>query len=202
MKAIVRETYGSPDVLHLEEVPVPALRDDDVLVRVRGASANSGDWHLIRGTALPFRLVAGLRIPKFKDHRHRARRSCRSSRPERHRVPSGRRSIRELSGCGSVRVRNWRLPGEGAGVEAGERVLRGGGDVTNRRLHGASGSSEGIDITRTAGLINGTGKAAARDWPPIPAQRGLLRSPLYRGRTRTREGRRRGLTTRTARSEG
>ena len=66
MKAIVRETYGSPDVLHLEDVPVPTLRDDDVLVRVRAASANAGDWHLLRGTPFPFRLVAGLRIPKFK----------------------------------------------------------------------------------------------------------------------------------------
>ena len=27
MKAIVRETYGPPDVLHLEEVPRPTLGD-------------------------------------------------------------------------------------------------------------------------------------------------------------------------------
>jgi NADPH:quinone reductase-like Zn-dependent oxidoreductase len=66
VKAIVRETYGPPDVLHLEEVPQPTLRDGDVLVRVRAAAANAGDWHLLRGTPLPFRLVAGLRTPKFK----------------------------------------------------------------------------------------------------------------------------------------
>jgi NADPH:quinone reductase-like Zn-dependent oxidoreductase len=66
MKAIVRETYGPPDVLDLEEVPLPPLRDGDVLVRVHAASANAGDWHLLRGTPLPFRLVAGLRRPKFK----------------------------------------------------------------------------------------------------------------------------------------
>src|SRR3954465_644906 len=66
MKAIVRETYGPPDVLVPEEVPLPTVRDGDVLVRVRAASANAGDWHLLRGTPLPFRLVAGLRIPKFK----------------------------------------------------------------------------------------------------------------------------------------
>ena len=66
MKAIVRETYGPPDVLHLADVPVPTLRDGDVLVRVRAASANAGDWHLLRVTPFPFRLVAGLRIPKFR----------------------------------------------------------------------------------------------------------------------------------------
>jgi 2-desacetyl-2-hydroxyethyl bacteriochlorophyllide A dehydrogenase len=66
MKAIVRETYGPPDVLRLEEVPVPAPGDGDVLVRVRAASANAGDWHLLRGTPLPFRLFAGLRTPRFK----------------------------------------------------------------------------------------------------------------------------------------
>ena len=66
MKAIVREAYGPPDVLHLEEVPRPRVGDGDVLVRVHAASANAGDWHLLRGTPLPFRLVAGLRTPKFK----------------------------------------------------------------------------------------------------------------------------------------
>ena len=66
MKAIVRETYGPPDVLHVADVPVPTLRDGDVLVRVHAASANAGDWHLLRGTPLPFRLIAGLRTPKFR----------------------------------------------------------------------------------------------------------------------------------------
>jgi NADPH:quinone reductase-like Zn-dependent oxidoreductase len=66
MKAIVRETYGSPDVLHLAEIPVPTPGDGDVLVKVHAASANAADWHLLRGTPLPFRLVAGLRTPKFR----------------------------------------------------------------------------------------------------------------------------------------
>ena len=66
MKAIVRESYGPPDVLHLDEVPLPTVGDGDVLVRVKAASANAGDWHLLRGTPFPLRLVAGLRKPKFR----------------------------------------------------------------------------------------------------------------------------------------
>lgn len=66
MKAIVRETYGPPDVLRLGDVPVPTHGDDGVLVRVHAASANAGDWRLLRGTPLPFRLVAGLINPKYK----------------------------------------------------------------------------------------------------------------------------------------
>ncbi|HZT69323.1 MAG TPA: NAD(P)-dependent alcohol dehydrogenase [Terriglobia bacterium] len=65
MKAIVRETYGPPDVLRLDDVPQPTHGDDGVLVRVHAASANAGDWHLLRGTPLPFRLVAGLIKPKY-----------------------------------------------------------------------------------------------------------------------------------------
>ena len=66
MKAIVRETYGPPDVLRLGDVPTPTNGDRGVLVRVHAASANAGDWHLLRGTPLPFRLVAGLIKPKYK----------------------------------------------------------------------------------------------------------------------------------------
>jgi NADPH:quinone reductase-like Zn-dependent oxidoreductase len=66
MKAIVRDTYGSPDVLRLEDVSVPNVGDADVLVRVHGASANAGDWHLLRGTPFPFRLVAGVTTPKYR----------------------------------------------------------------------------------------------------------------------------------------
>jgi hypothetical protein len=64
MKAIVRYTYGSPDVLRLEDVARPTAGEADVLVRVHAASANAGDWHLMRGTPFPFRLVAGLFKPK------------------------------------------------------------------------------------------------------------------------------------------
>jgi NADPH:quinone reductase-like Zn-dependent oxidoreductase len=66
VKAIVRKTYGPPDVLRLEDLPLPTPRDGDVLVRVRAASANAGDWHLMRGTPLPLRLVTGLRTPRFR----------------------------------------------------------------------------------------------------------------------------------------
>lgn len=66
MKAMVRRTYGPPDVLRLEDVPRPRPGDGDVLVRVYAASANAGDWHLLRGTPLPFRLVAGLRRPRVR----------------------------------------------------------------------------------------------------------------------------------------
>lgn len=66
MKAIVRETYGPPDVLRLGDVPTPVNDDASVLVRVHAASANAGDWHLLRGTPFPFRLVAGLINPKYK----------------------------------------------------------------------------------------------------------------------------------------
>jgi NADPH:quinone reductase-like Zn-dependent oxidoreductase len=66
MNAIIRETYGSPDVLHCEEVPRPIVGDNDVLVKVHAASANAGDWHLLRGTPFPIRFVSGLRTPTIK----------------------------------------------------------------------------------------------------------------------------------------
>lgn len=64
MKAIVYRTYGSPDVLHLEEVPRPEVRDGDVLVRVHAASVNPLDWHLLRGKPYIVRPTSGWRKPK------------------------------------------------------------------------------------------------------------------------------------------
>ncbi len=43
IKAIVYHTYGSPDVLKLEEVQKPVPQDDEVLVKVLAASAAAGD---------------------------------------------------------------------------------------------------------------------------------------------------------------
>lgn len=67
MKAIVQDEYGSPDVLKLAEVERPVVPDNGVLVRVRAASVNAGDWHLMRGSPFLIRLMmGGLRQPKIK----------------------------------------------------------------------------------------------------------------------------------------
>ncbi|MBL8055628.1 MAG: Zn-dependent oxidoreductase, partial [Anaerolineales bacterium] len=34
MKAIVRHTYGSPAVLQPAEIPTPAPKDDEVLIKI------------------------------------------------------------------------------------------------------------------------------------------------------------------------
>src|SRR5712691_9202093 len=65
MKAIVYRTYGSPNVLHLEETATPTPTDDQVLIRVRAASVNPYDWHFMRGKPYIMRMmIGGLRKPK------------------------------------------------------------------------------------------------------------------------------------------
>jgi len=68
MKAIVRDNYGSPDVLELREIEKPAVEDDHVLVRVHAASVNAGDWHSMRGKPYIIRLMlGGLFKPRTKN---------------------------------------------------------------------------------------------------------------------------------------
>jgi NADPH:quinone reductase-like Zn-dependent oxidoreductase len=64
VKAIRYDRYGPPEVLELRDVEVPAVGDDEVLVRVRAASVNPLDWHFMRGAPYLVRLVAGLSRPK------------------------------------------------------------------------------------------------------------------------------------------
>jgi NADPH:quinone reductase-like Zn-dependent oxidoreductase len=64
MKAIVHNTYGSPDVLELQEIEKPDLADDGVLVRVRAASLNPADWYRLTGRPYLARAQMGLIKPK------------------------------------------------------------------------------------------------------------------------------------------
>jgi NADPH:quinone reductase-like Zn-dependent oxidoreductase len=64
MKAIVRDKYGSPDVLEPKDIDKPELGDDEVLLKVHAASVNPADWHLLRGAPYIARLQLGLRKPK------------------------------------------------------------------------------------------------------------------------------------------
>ena len=60
MKAAVRQVYGPPEVLELEEVAIPAPADDQILIRVRAASINLGDWELLTGRPLFISVLAHL----------------------------------------------------------------------------------------------------------------------------------------------
>ena len=65
MKAIVRDTYGSADVLELRDIDEPEIGDDEALVRVRAAGVDQGVWHVMTGLPYPIRLAGyGLRAPK------------------------------------------------------------------------------------------------------------------------------------------
>lgn len=65
MKAIVQVRYGSPDDLELREVDMPAVGDDEVLVRVHAASVHPDVWHVVAGRPYVLRLMgAGVLKPK------------------------------------------------------------------------------------------------------------------------------------------
>lgn len=64
MKAIVQNNYGEPDVLALKEIDKPAIKDDEVLVRVCATSLNAGDYFSMRGSPWIVRFTLGLPKPR------------------------------------------------------------------------------------------------------------------------------------------
>ncbi|WP_066303608.1 NAD(P)-dependent alcohol dehydrogenase [Bacillus sp. FJAT-29814] len=65
MKAMVYNKYGTMDVLHLKELEMPVVKQNEVLVKVHAASVNSWDWDLLRGKPFLNRL-GGIFKPKYK----------------------------------------------------------------------------------------------------------------------------------------
>src|SRR3954452_20789003 len=65
MRAVVRNGYGSIDVLRLGEIDKPVAGEGEVLVRVHAAGVDQGVCHLMTGTRSGMRLAGfGLRAPK------------------------------------------------------------------------------------------------------------------------------------------
>ena len=72
MKAIVYRKYGSPDVLHIEDIDKPVPEDNEILIRVCAAEATKADCEIrsfhfaVIWFWLPFRFAMGLLKPKKK----------------------------------------------------------------------------------------------------------------------------------------
>jgi NADPH:quinone reductase-like Zn-dependent oxidoreductase len=67
MRAIVQDSYGSADVLRLEDIPRPEVRAGEVLVRVHAAGVDPGVRHVMTGLPYLLRLFGfGLRAPKVR----------------------------------------------------------------------------------------------------------------------------------------
>ncbi|MGI3186535.1 NAD(P)-dependent alcohol dehydrogenase [Nioella aestuarii] len=69
MKAMICESYGSPDVVQPRELPRPEPGRGEVLVKVMAAGITTGDWRLRAsafpgGLWLPGRLMTGLFRPR------------------------------------------------------------------------------------------------------------------------------------------
>jgi len=65
MQAIVQDGYGLPDdVLELRSSPLPAIADDEVLLRVHAAPIAGDDWHLVQGEPYIARVGLGLTRPR------------------------------------------------------------------------------------------------------------------------------------------
>lgn len=62
MKAVVYDRYGSPDVLRVEDVPIPSPAAGQVRVKVAATSVNLSDWEGLRG-APAYARIGGLRHP-------------------------------------------------------------------------------------------------------------------------------------------
>ena len=64
MKAAVYTQYGSPEVLRVKQVEKPLPRKNELLIRIRATSVNSGDWRLRKADPYAVRLFFGLVKPK------------------------------------------------------------------------------------------------------------------------------------------
>ncbi len=65
MRAILQNKFGPPsEVLQLGEIKRPAIKEDEVLVRVRATSVHADLWHSITGRPYSWRIMLGFLGPR------------------------------------------------------------------------------------------------------------------------------------------
>ncbi|TNE54985.1 MAG: NAD(P)-dependent alcohol dehydrogenase [Bacteroidetes bacterium] len=65
MKAFVFTTYGSPEVLQLQDLSKPVPGEQEVLVKIHATAVNDYDWSMVRGKPYLYRLMYGVLKPKI-----------------------------------------------------------------------------------------------------------------------------------------
>jgi NADPH:quinone reductase-like Zn-dependent oxidoreductase len=63
MKAVVYDRYGPPEVLRVEDIPMPVPRTGQVLVQIAATSINRSDWEGLTGSP-GYARIGGLRAPR------------------------------------------------------------------------------------------------------------------------------------------
>jgi NADPH:quinone reductase-like Zn-dependent oxidoreductase len=156
MKAIVVHQYGGPEVLKLENIPVPTPKDDEMLVKVFAAGVNSFDGNLRsgnwakppNGTQLPWHPgydIAGVvekigsKVTKFKAGdavyamiailKGGGYAEYAIAREKDAALKPATISFVEAAGAPSVALTAWQAIVDKANVQSGQTVL----------IHGASG---------------------------------------------------------------
>ena len=64
MKAVIHSRYGNPEVLQVTTIEPPVPHRNEVLIRVKAAGLDYGQWHLMAGEPYAVRLATGLTKPK------------------------------------------------------------------------------------------------------------------------------------------
>ncbi|WP_074493291.1 NAD(P)-dependent alcohol dehydrogenase [Mucilaginibacter polytrichastri] len=61
MKKIIYSKFGGPEVLQITEVPIPAVQETNILIKVKAVSINPLDWKIRNGE---MKLMSGSKFPK------------------------------------------------------------------------------------------------------------------------------------------
>ena len=64
MRAVIHDRYGPPEVLHLDDLPLPVPRDDEIRIRIHATTVTRTDCGIRRADPFIWRFIGGFFRPK------------------------------------------------------------------------------------------------------------------------------------------